>query len=622
VRTCPKRTRKKPVKRGPTSSPRAAPAAAATPRAAAAPATTTVQAGAQIAAIPAGIYPRAVAVTPDGGRVAVTNSKGVGVGSTFAAGEGVSTHILGVLQRLSLPRDEAGRDAELRRLGQGGDDVAVPTNGRDPAPAGTPLVGPDGGASNRIKYVFYVVMENKTFDVMLGDLGRGRGDPCLAIFGERRTTRTHPDGTPCPTAGYGVTDERNPGQSNDGTPVTPNEHGLARTFVTLDNAYANSETSDDGHIWTSSAYGPEYDVRVTVGSGPHPFDLLYPVSSPPKGFLFDSAVRQGVGFFNYGEAAAGLAFPDTQGTPEELATRGQVLANSEFITQYPSSGAIDVDPITRRETYDHDPPTPLDPTKAVSRMHYFRQRFNAQLAACADPSNPTACGVPRFNTLLFPNNHTSGTTPGRRTPDALVRDTDHAIGQLVEDISHSKIWPYSAIFVVPDDAQGGADHIDGHRMTTLVASPYARRGAVVSERYDHLSVIRTIELILGMKPTYLYDAVARPMWEAFTGTPDTTPYGRADIPESLTEERNAAAAPMAAASARQSWQVADAVPENVANQVMWAYRFGTPAACPSRTGLVPQDPCHHESSDAGFEAHKAEATVAALRAAAARQARR
>jgi hypothetical protein len=582
----------------------------------------TIHAGEQIAAIPAGIYPRAVAVTPDGGRVAVTNSKGVGVGSTFAAGEGVSTHILGVLQRLSLPRDEAGRDTELRRLGQGGDDVAVPTNGRDPVPAGTPLVGPDGGASNRIKYVFYVVMENKTFDVMLGDLGRGRGDPCLAIFGERRTRRTHPDGAPCPTDGYGVTDERNPGQSNDGTPVTPNEHALARTFVTLDNAYANSETSDDGHIWTSSAYGPEYDVRVTLGSGPHPFDLLYPVSAPPKGFFFDSAVRQGVSFFNYGEAAAGLAFPDTQATPEELATRSRVLANSEYITQYPSSGAIDVDPITRRETYDHDPSTPLDPTKAVSRMHYFRERFAAQVAACADPSNPATCAVPRYNEMLFPHNHTSGTTPGRRTPDALVRDTDQAIGQLVDDISHSKIWPYSAIFVVPDDAQGGADHIDGHRMTTLVASPYARRDAVVSERYDHLSVIRTIELILGMKPTYMYDAMARPMWEAFTGTPDNAPYALSSIPEALTEERNGAAAPMAAASARQSWQVADAVPEDVANQVMWAYRFGTPAACPPRTGIVPQDPCHHPSTDAEFEAHKAEATVAALRAAAARAAAR
>jgi hypothetical protein len=116
----------------------------------------------------------------------------------------------------------------------------------------------------------------------------------------------------------------------------------------------------------------------------------------------------------------------------------------------------------------------------------------------------------------------------------------------------------------------------------------------------------------------MYDAMARPMWEAFTGTPDTAPYTLSNIPEALTEERNGASAPMATASTRQSWQVADAVPEDVANQVMWAYRFGTPAACPPRTGIVPQDPCHHPSTNAEFEAHKAEGTVAALRAAAAR----
>jgi DNA-binding beta-propeller fold protein YncE len=623
VRVCPRRKRKvsKRRKHGKT---RAAVAPAAASLRAAGPPVVTIRAGTEIAAIPAGIYPRAVAVTPDTGRLVITGSKGVGPGSTFDAGESVSHHILGVLQRIALPAGEAARDAALRLLGQGGDDVAVPVNGRDPAPGGTPLMGPDGGTSSKIKYVFYVVTENKTYDVVLGDLASGQGDPCLALFGERRVVRTKRDGSPCPTSGYGATDAdvpRNPGQSSDGTPITPNEHRLARDFVTLDNTYADSETSDDGHIWTSSAYGPEYDVRTTLadnGESPHPFDLLYPVSTPPKGFFFDSAVRQGVSFFNYGEAAAGLAFPDTQSTPEELATRAQVLANSEYVTQYPSSGAIDVDPITRRETYDHDPGAVLDPTKKVSRMQYFRKRFAAQVAACADPSNPATCAVPRYNELLFPNNHTSGTTPGRRTPDALVRDTDAAIGQLVDDISHSKIWPYSAIFVVQDDAQGGADHIDGHRITSLVASPYARRGAVVAERYDHVSVIRTIELILGMKPTYLYDALARPMWEAFTSTPNAAPYDRTDIPEALTEERNGTSAPMAATSARQRWQVADAVPEDVANQVMWAYRYGTAAACPQRTGIVPNDPCHHESSSEAFEARKAAGTLAALRAAARR----
>jgi hypothetical protein len=118
-----------------------------------------------------------------------------------------------------------------------------------------------------------------------------------------------------------------------------------------------------------------------------------------------------------------------------------VLGNSEFVALYPSSGAIDKDPITGRLTYDRDPDTQPNPLQGVSRMHYFRQRFQAQLAACADPATPATCAVPRYNHLLFPNNHTSGTNPGDRSPDALVRDTDQAIGQLVSDISHSKIWP-------------------------------------------------------------------------------------------------------------------------------------------------------------------------------------
>jgi hypothetical protein len=261
-----------------------------------------------------------------------------------------------------------------------------------------------------------------------------------------------------------------------------------------------------------------------------------------------------------------------------------VLANSEFTALYPSSGAIDKDPITQRLTYDREPDTQVDPTKGVSRMQYFRKRFNAQLAACADPASPATCAVPQYNHLLFPNNHTSGTNPGDRSPDALVRDTDQAIGQLVSDISHSKIWPYSAIFVVQDDAQDGADHVDGHRITTLVASPWVKRGQVVSTRYDDLSVKRTIEIALGMQPTYLFDALAAPMWDAFTDKPDFSPYQAYDIPEPLMEERNTARSPLAATSQAQGWYVADAVDEGLIARIQWADRTGSAGGCPRRVG--------------------------------------
>ncbi|HEV3228180.1 MAG TPA: beta-propeller fold lactonase family protein [Solirubrobacteraceae bacterium] len=584
-----------------------------------------VRPGDELARIPAGIYPREVLVAPDGGQLLIVDSKGVGPGSTLAAGESVSVHVLGMLQRLTLPRAQPARDTELVRLGAGGDEVPVPADHQPAAPVGSPLTGPGGvGPSQKIKYVFYVVTENKTYDSVLGDLGRGNGDPCLAIFGEFRHYPTQASGAPCPQGGFGTQNtERNalnPGQRNDGTPVTPNEHELAREFVTLDNTYSNSETSDDGHIWTSSAYAPEHDLRATFannGPGGYPFDLLYPVSAPPKGFFFDSLVRQGVSFFNYGEAAAGLAFPDPQATSDELATHSRVLANSEYVTQYPSSAAIDKDPITMRYTYDHDPGTVLNPTQWVSRMQYFRKRFGAQIAACAVPSNPQQCAVPQYQELLFPNNHTAGTIPGRRTPDALIRDTDVAIGQLVSDISHSKIWPYSAIFVVQDDAQSGADHVEGHRITALVASPYARRGAVVSTHYDTVSVIRTIELILGIEPTYLYDALARPMWEAFQPGADTTPYALKPIDESLMSETNPPHAPMAATSSSISW-LADTVPDHLLNQIQWAYRYGTAAACPARTGsIAPNQPCANARDELSSEQAKVPREILALRRAAA-----
>jgi phospholipase C len=220
--------------------------------------------------------------------------------------------------------------------------------------------------------------------------------------------------------------------------------------------------------------------------------------------------------------------------------------------------------------------------------------------------------VPRYNELLFPNNHTSGTSAGIRTPDALLRDTDQAIGQLVDRVSHSPIWRYSAIFVVQDDAQDGADHVEGHRITSLVASPYARRGAVVSTHYDQVSVIRTIELILGMKPTYMYDALARPMWEAFQSTPDTRAFSRSSIPAPLMDERNVAHAPMARASKRWTW-VADAVPQDFMNRMDWAYRYGTPRACPARVGRVPYNPCDAAYADAAGEIAKGKATQRALR---------
>lgn len=582
-----------------------------------------LRSGRELARIPSGIYPNFVAVDEPRRELEIGSLKGLGPGPTAGTGENAPNRIISVLQSLPLPPGQTARRNAIIRYGKGGDAVPIPIDRQLRAPAGSPLVGPGGsGPSPHIKYVFYVVTENKTYDNILGDLDRGDGDPCLALYGEFRKPPVQRDGKPCPNEPafdnwYVRSNEEHRGSRMfDGTPITPNEHRVARQFVTLDHVESNSETSDDGHLWTAGGYVNDYNQRNTRAPD-RPFDVTIPVSSPPKGFFFESLARQGVSFFNYGEAVGVGTLPDSRDTPDELALEGKVLANSEFTLLYPSSGAIDKDPITGRTTYDHDPATQPDPTKGVSRMHYFRQRFQAQLAACPDPSSPATCAVPQYNHLLLPNNHTSGTNPGDRSPDALVRDTDQAIGQLVSDISHSKIWPYSAIFVVQDDAQDGADHVDGHRITALVASPWAKHDAVVSTRYDDLSIKRTIEIMLGMQPTYLYDALAAPMWDVFTGKPDYTPFTAYDIPEALMNEVNTKSSPAAQTSQTQMWHVADTVDEGLLARIEWAAATGHANSCPRLVGPRGRQwsPC--AIGDARSRAIKRErgaATLAELRA--------
>jgi len=409
----------------------------------------------------------------------------------------------------------------------------------------------------------------------------------------------------------------------DGTPITPNQHKIARQFVDLDNLYADTTTSDDGHLFTASGYADDYELRGTEannGPSPRPFDLIYPQAAPPQGFLFDLMARDGVSFFNYGEAVSGTLIPDTGLSTSEQLIRRAVQLNSDYIN-YPSSAAIDVNPVSggininvndpaslaatgTERVDDSDQPDELVDdvyTKAdgitvptrQSRMLFFQSRFESEvnsLGCIAQPSNPKVCTVPQFNELIMPNNHTAGTDPGRRTPDALVRDNDLAIGQLADVISHSRIWPYSAIFVVQDDPQDGADHVDAHRITGFLISPWARHQAVDSTHYDQAGVIHTIELILGVRPQYFQDALATPLYNAFSSTPDDVPYDAIPVSQKLLDEQNPAKAPMAKISSQQVWQ-ADHVDPNLVNQIQWAYRYGTARACPRHVGAEATNPC-------------------------------
>ncbi|MGZ4174046.1 MAG: bifunctional YncE family protein/alkaline phosphatase family protein, partial [Solirubrobacteraceae bacterium] len=334
-------------------------------------------------------------------------------------------------------------DAQIAKLTPAANGELHPV-GAGPAPANTPL-----RADGPIKYVFFVVRENRSYDQTLGDVKRGDGDPKLLVFNKS---------------------------------VTPNMHSLVNRFPLLDNVLANSDASIQGHYWTSAATVPDYVTRNWVANYAgrfRPADFgIYAVTRPAGGFLFDQAQRQHISYFNYGEMWAGLStMPDRNRTAAVLKEEKLVAKHSDFGPDatpggcYASDihiGSVGAQP-TQGEIFDSALPAGA-PKGSFSHFTCFRNRFERQLAHNA---------VPTFNYLTFTNDHTRGTQPGYPTPTAMVAADDQGLGQLVSLISHSKIWSSSAIFVVEDDSQDGADHLDAHREPALVISPYARRGAVI-----------------------------------------------------------------------------------------------------------------------------------------------
>jgi hypothetical protein len=264
-----------------------------------------------------------------------------------------------------------------------------------------------------------------------------------------------------------------------------------------------------------------------------PNDLgLFSVSAPPTGYLFDEATRQGVSWRNYGEALSGtLRLPDADATSASIAQIDERRQSSDLGPPegcYPNDTSLSFNRQTGAPIFDSTLP-PNAPPNSESRVACFAKTLALQLQTGT---------VPAFNYMILPNDHTRGGVAGERTPRAMVADNDYALGQIVELISSSSIWGNTAIFVVEDDSQNGADHVDAHRIPALVISPYAPPGRVVHTRYDQLSVIRTIEIILGLEPLGLGDSLATPMYDAFYPFPSNSPRYRATYPLVDLLERN------------------------------------------------------------------------------------
>jgi DNA-binding beta-propeller fold protein YncE len=383
-----------------------------------------------------------------------------------------------------------------------------------------------------ITHVFYFVRENRNYDQVLGDLHPGDGDPRLAIFGQR---------------------------------ITPNLHALARRFGTLDHVFADSQVSIDGHMWTSGGQATDFTERNNHPSNAgrnYPYDFVYSIAAPFNGFIFDQASRDGISYMNFGEGISDLLpIPDKDRTAAMVTEAASKYQHSDLGVPtgcYPADAYIGRDPITQQLTFDSSLPPGAPPT-AESRFECFKQKFQLQLAAN---------NVPTFTYLTTVDDHTQGTTPGMRTPAAMVASSDWALGEFVDLISHSSIWPQTAIFVVEDDAQEGLDHVDAHRMPAFVISPYSRAGAVVSTRYDQLSVLHSIELLTGITPLGLNDMLAPPMYGAFQTHPDTTPYSQV-VPGVDMAAVNTASAPDAKLSGSLDFENLDRVPERTLDSILW-----------------------------------------------------
>lgn len=473
--------------------------------------------------IPTGWYPTSVKVIDQ--KIWVTNGKG---SSSFANPKGPNPYIQstdstqytgnmfkGSLTMIDEPDETTlkvyteavykntpySKELEQQYSGQEGN--PIPQKVGDPSP---------------IKYVFYVIKENRTYDQVLGDMTEGNGDPGLCLFPEE---------------------------------VTPNQHALARSFVLLDNFYVNAEVSADGHNWTTAAYANDYVEKTwptSYGSrgGTYDFEGSREIAFPSEGFIWDYCQRAGVSYRSYGE------FVSNNHTGVE-SLRGHYDAD------FPS--------------YDLSIPD-------MVRFEKWREDFDSLVAIDA---------VPQFNSLRLPNDHTSGARVGTPTPKAMVAENDLAVGKLIEHISNSPIWGESAVFVLEDDAQNGPDHVDAHRSTAYIASPYVKRNTRVSRIYSTSSMLRTIELILGLPPMSQYDAAATPMWECFTSSRNLTPFvsldASYDIHEMNTEE-NA----ISRLSDSFNLEVMDAAPDHLFNQVIWKTVKGLESEMPApvRSAFIQQ----------------------------------
>jgi DNA-binding beta-propeller fold protein YncE len=441
-----------------------------------------------------------------------------------------------------------------------------------------------GGSHNRIKHVIYIIKENRTYDQILGDLEQdgkpvGNGDKSLTMFG---------------------------------ADVTPNEHKLALQFGVLDNFYDSGEVSGDGHVWSNAAIGTDYlektwqqayrggertyDFEGVVAEGLPLVQKIPDVNEPASGYLWGNLAAHGKTYYHFGEFISSIFCDEKQtanpqqGPMLEGATcrKKAIAPGEEFPPEW--GGGVNKWPwpvpliasntATKTELVGHfakeSPDFNLaipDQIRVVIFLRHLK-RWEADLKNGKD-------SMPNFIQLRLPDDHTNGTAPGKPTPRASVSDNDLAVGRAVDAISHSPFWNDTAFFILEDDAQAGADHVDAHRSVALVVSKYAphgKDGAVVDSRfYSTVSVIRTMETLLGLPPMNNNDAFSSLISTLFSGPGDQPAYAAdyANRDNGLIFTANPKKAVGAEESMKMDFKHADRAPTQKLNVILWKDMMGS-----------------------------------------------
>ena len=551
---------------------------------AATPASNSQAAQPPLGFIPTDWYPSTLAV--HNGDLLIATAKGQGTGPNKQMGKTASElrrhqhAYIASLLRGSIARLNIA--STLKQLPQLTDTVE-----RDNLFHSDPGTVAFAGGQNPIKHVIYVLKENRTYDQILGDLKVGNGDPSLTMYGED---------------------------------ITPNEHKLALQFGVLDNFYDSGEVSGDGHVWSMAAITSDYNEKtwqIAYRGKERTYDFQgqvadeYPldhkqsdVDDPGTGFLWDNLDRNHMSFRVYGEFvnaqwcnARRKAAKPQEGTPSGQEGKCPRTELHQGDTLPPNVG----DPHGGRSPWPWTVPlfSGVKATKAVLRDHFdplypdfstdypdqmradeFLNEFGAYVRAHESHEGPEF-DLPSFILLYLPDDHTGGTRPDKARPPANVADNDLALGRVVDAVSHSPFWEDTAIFVLEDDAQNGADHVDAHRSTAFVISKYspgsAARPNVEHRFYTTVNTVHTIEVLLGLPPMNQNDAYAPVMSGLFTGLGDQAAF-KADFRNQrngLIYETNRKDAPGANISSKMDFSRPDAANAASLNRVLWQDQRGS-----------------------------------------------